>query len=258
MLRSLQRLALVLALAGCSGKHASDSHASTAADAGTAGAHAGSTGSSNAGHGGPLQCTHGVDPSGEFYVACPDGGSITTGVGDGSDRDASVSGQLDASAGSDASTPAADSGSPAPPVEGPCGTQPPSCAFSYLRAKLDGSQCSLLADTLSVSFQSCEICGQAGNRVDSAIDVTDCSGNCGAPYSWGDSNVHAHAANACETRQLSRSLTGTTAPQGCIDVYASLSTAGDDLQTDATDRVRVCRCDRGTGQCKLCQNGACD
>lgn len=257
-----------LALLACSGtKKPVEEHVPVDASTTTMKAPGGSGGTSGMGTMHPMRdagCT--VAPDDELG-ACTDQRRADAGVHDAGMRplphDAGASahaGVPDASAPLDAGWDAGSS-PPATADEGECAQRQMACSVGRAVTTIGTATCTISGDSLRVDRQICEVCGESTVLGDYVLMVMDCNRECTPIYSQGRGLVaDPIAANECIDTADFAVLTGTDADEHCIDVYTYVGSGNTNFgwMLEASDQVRVCRCDRTTDTCVSCANHACD
>lgn len=208
-----------------------------------------------------------VDPDNESAVACHDPPPADAGAHDAgmlrAPHDAGASsdgGMPDASAPLDAGQ---DAGSLPPPTpdEGECAQRQMPCSVGRAATTIGTATCAISGDSLQVNREICEVCGDSTVLGDYVLMVMDCNRECTPIYSQGRGLVaDPISANECIDTSDYALLTGTDADEHCIDVYAYVGSGNTNFgwMLEASDQVRVCRCDRTTDTCVSCANHACD
>jgi hypothetical protein len=211
-------------------------------------------------------CMQGVEPDDEFGGTCRplsmdagarDGGMIDAQSPDGGTG--SDAGVLDASTLLDAGH---DAGPPATADEGFCAMRQDQCSFGRAATTIGTASCTISGGSLQVQRQICEKCGRDTVLGDYLLMVMGCNRECTLLYSEGRGLVaDPIAANECFDTTDFATLTGGNADaELCIDVYAYVGSGNTNFgwMLEASDQVRVCRCDRTTDTCISCANHACD
>jgi hypothetical protein len=155
----------------------------------------------------------------------------------------------------------AEAGVPDAGAYGPCAETQRDCSFVHFEVQLPAT-CSLSrgfgGDNLSVRFQACEACDNAGTLNQYYVRINDCDG-CAQVYASNAGSSYRTTGKGCHELSMTNvDLGNTEADRSCIDVYAGVGSATNADFTDGFHTIRVCRCNRQTGNCVRCNSSTCD